>query len=253
MFEAGEDTMTFNLEATLFRFEQVDPLFDNLQVYPAKHVYVSLANAWLELDRERTGQNVPFNIVGASIPGASNGDWQDCLVKLFDSRMVPVEARPAKNRKLNSVTPISIKTLICALSKTHETTRKPPRNTPSVIIQDISVLSEQLMTFSHWLNSYHDKRLELCFYSGNKRAYLLLQKPHTTNDTPYRIVGSTPEGDITSFLADLFNDSHRVKAYASSKCHNIEWNLSAPKVLDEFVLNVTQKYDEKRRHVKELQ
>ncbi len=247
--------MRLSIETTLFRPEQADPFFDNLQSYRDERLWLALGDSWLELQKTRidkTAENIPYNVVGASVPG--EGSLPERVLRLFDRRHLPVEIGTASERKLPDTYPIGTKALSFEMSHGYEKKKGSSRETPGVLIQNLPLWRpEQLHTFSFWMNSYYDRTVEVCLSAGTKKAYLMLRKfGHSSEDPPYVVAGCTSEEmDIFKYLSGMFpRDSQQspVKVFASKSELNDIWNFfKDPLSLERFASVISWEYDERRK------
>jgi hypothetical protein len=247
--------MRLSIETTLFRPEQADPFFDSLQSYRDNRLWLSLGSSWLELEKaqnNRASENVPYNVVGACVPG--EGNLPERVLRLFAQRCLPVEAGTASERKLPDVDhPIGTKALSFEMSRIYKKERGPSRETRGVLIQNVPLWRpQQLHAFSFWVNSYYDRFVEVGLSSGDKRAYLMLRKFSNEEDTPYVVAGCASEKmDIFEYLAGMFPlgpQRSPIRAYMTKSEHCEAWNFFAkPMPLDWFASAVACKYDELKR------
>jgi hypothetical protein len=243
----------------LFRPEQADPFFDNLQTYRDRRIWLSMGNAWLELEKRNSADNAPLYVVGTSFPGDTSESVAKGILNVFDSRMVPVEASNAHKRKLPGINPISTKALNFLLSTLYKKSRGPSRKVETLINSLSLWRPEQLPTLAHWINSYRDSGIELQLYSGRTEARIQLQKHGRRggNDQRYWVVGSsTSDGkELTDCVTDLFpinGIGSAVKTFVTNKYRDGNWKYcKIPLPIDEFVSNIARKYDEKRRYINE--
>lgn len=251
--------MMLNIEATLFRPEQADPFFDNLQTYRDRHIWLSMGNAWLELEKRNDADNSPLYVVGTSLTGGTSESVAKGILNIFDSRMVPVEASNAHKRKLPGIDPITTKALSFVLSTLYKQARGPSKKEETLISSLSLWRPEQLLTLSHWLNSYRDAGIELHLYSGRNEARIQLQKHGRRggNDQRYWVVGSsTSDGkELTDCVTDLFpinGIGSAVKTFVTNKYRDGKWQYyKMPLPIAEFVSGIAHQYDEKRRYIKE--
>jgi hypothetical protein len=248
--------MRLSIEATLFRPEQADPFFDSVQSYRDRRVWLSLGNAWLELEKERhdpEGENIPYKVVGASVPG--EGSLPERVLRLFNDRYVPVEVGSAASQKLPAIEPLGTKKLSFEMSQMYERKQGPSRENPAMLLQNIPLWRpQQLQTFSFLIDSYYDRSIELCLSAGEKKAYLLLNKSGSADDKePPHLVAGHVAGDIDifSFVSKMFpreKDQPAVKAYATKIISEYSWTyFKHPMPLNHFASVVSFKYDELKR------
>jgi hypothetical protein len=237
----------------LFRPEQADPFFDSLQTYRDDRLWLSLGSSWLELEKvqsSRTGENVPYRVVGARVPG--DGSLTERVVRLFAERFVPVEAGTASERKLPDVEPVSTKALSFEMSRIYRKERGPSRETRGVLIQNVPLWRpQQLHAFSFWVNSYYDRIVEVGLSAGEKRAYLLLRK-FGDGDPPFVVAGCVSERmDIFEYVAGMFPHGPQhspIRAHMTKSGHDEAWYFfRKPMPLDQFASAIACRYDELKR------
>jgi hypothetical protein len=248
--------MRLNIEATLFRPEQADPFFDALQSYRDEKLWLSLGNAWLELEKEhksRTGENIPYKVVGADVPG--EGSLPGRVLELFRERYLPVEVGSARSSKLPPVEPFNTKMMAFEMSQMYRKTQGPAHETKGMLIYNVPLWRpSQLHALSFLIDSYYDRKIELCLSAGKKKASLLLRKIGSSDDSdlPHVVAGCvSDEMDVFKYVSEMFphnKDQPCVNACATNIPKHDAWNyFSKPMPLLQFASVISWKYDESKR------